>query len=397
MPDAHFAVVDVVEQFRDRPAKPKFERLYTGASPFNHAYAVLHGELNTHFAALNERAKTPSRYGEEGGGHYWASNSRDLIKSIKDYYGLRHALRVAGVYVELERSYEDAIERCEPWLSPSGGSPIPANFVKIELIEYEPAFVEGNSSTELKKTSERPVESMIGEGSYAHVYSYVDPDYGIKFAVKRAKKELSPDDLTRFQREFETLKKLSFPYIIEVYKYDDARSEYRMEYCDETLKTYIEKRNADLKPAVRKRIALQFLYGINYLHFNEILHRDISLGNILVKVYDSGAVLVKLADFGLAKHPDSDLTNTGTEIKGTIVDPYLDQFGNYDVVNEVYAIGHVLAFIFTGRKSISVVDSGVKAIVDRCTANSFAARYGSVSAIINDVENLEFKTAGAPA
>ena len=40
---------------------------------------------------------------------------------------------------------------------------------------------------------------MVGSGSFAHVYSYVDPDYGTKFAVKRAKKDLDERDLQRFK------------------------------------------------------------------------------------------------------------------------------------------------------------------------------------------------------
>jgi serine/threonine protein kinase len=75
------------------------------------------------------------------------------------------------------------------------------------------------------------------------VYSFTDPDYGIKFAVKRAKKGLDERDLHRFKRELETLKRLRHPYIVEVYRYDETRNEYMMEYCDETLRAYIARRN----------------------------------------------------------------------------------------------------------------------------------------------------------
>jgi len=78
------------------------------------------------------------------------------------------------------------------------------------------------------------------------VYSYVDPDYGIKFAVKRAKKDLDERDLQRFKQEFEVLKKLSFPYVVEVYRHDEADNEYRLEYCDTTLRDYIVTRNRKL-------------------------------------------------------------------------------------------------------------------------------------------------------
>jgi len=53
---------------------------------------------------------------------------------------------------------------------------------------------------------------------------------------------------------------------VEVYRYDEAHNEYRSEYCDTTLRDYIATRNRKLGFAARKRIALQFLHGVNYLH-----------------------------------------------------------------------------------------------------------------------------------
>ena len=55
--------------------------------------------------------------------------------------------------------------------------------------------------------------------------------------------------------------------------YDETRNEYKMEFCDETLRKYIGTRNSNLAFATRKRIALQFLYGLNYIHSQGFLHR----------------------------------------------------------------------------------------------------------------------------
>ncbi|MGW6354624.1 protein kinase domain-containing protein [Streptomyces sp. NPDC055092] len=76
----------------------------------------------------------------------------------------------------------------------------------------------------------------------------------------------------------------------------------------------------------RKRIALQFLYGVNYIHSEGLLHRDVSLQNVLVKAFNGGAVLVKLSDFGLAKDKNSEYTRTKTEMRGTYRDPLLASF-----------------------------------------------------------------------
>lgn len=51
---------------------------------------------------------------------------------------------------------------------------------------------------------------------------------------------------TDSSREFDTLKRLSFPYVVEVYQYNEARNEYRMECCDTTLREHIKTRNAQM-------------------------------------------------------------------------------------------------------------------------------------------------------
>ena len=174
-----------------------------------------------------------------------------------------------------------------------------------------------------------------------------------------------------------------------VYQYNEVRNEYRMEYCDTTLREYVRKKNATLSFAARKRIALQFLYGINYLHHRKLLHRDISLQNILMKVFDAGAVLVKLSDFGLVKDQTQDFTRTHTEMKGTVRDPMLYSFKDYAVVNEMYSIAWVLAYIFTGRESLPSRGDAVGQIIHKCAVHDLDQRYQTVADLIADVERLE--------
>lgn len=375
-----YMLADLREKYEGSPSSRAFDRLYED-SEWGHMFAVLHKRLNEHFTDINGRAETTH--------HYWAENSRDLLSLIKDVEADLHTLRRAGVEVELADSYQNALDSCRPWLSPSGGSAVPEEFGPIEVIVYEPVFTHAANRVKLQKRQETIELKMEGSGSYANVYSYVDPDYGIKFAIKRAKKNLDERDLGRFKQEFEVLSKLSFPYVVEVYRYSEARNEYRMEYCDTTLREYIAKKNATISFAARKRIALQFLYGINYLHCQDLLHRDISLQNILLKVFGSGAVLVKLSDFGLVKDKTSEFTRTQTEMKGTVRDPMLGSFRDYTVVNEMYAIGHVLAYIFTGRESLPPAIDEVGSIIHRCVANDLDQRYQAVTELIAEVERLE--------
>lgn len=384
-----FRLSDLKAKYAEMASSPLFARLYEDDPEFGHMFSVLHQRLNEHFSDINDRALSTH--------HYWAENSRNLLTLIRELNEDLYELKRAGVEARLAESYQEALERCKLWLTRSGGSTVPADFKPIDVIKYEPAFNRASDNITLTKQPNSLKLSMVGEGSYAHVYSYVDPDYDIKFAVKRAKHGIDPRDLHRFKREFEVMKRLSFPYVVEVYRFDEDRNEYRMEFCDETLRNYITRRNATLAFASRKRIALQLLYGLNYIHSQKLLHRDISLQNVLLKVFASGAVLVKLSDFGLAKDQTSEYTRTHTELRGTIRDPLLEDFKKYSITNEIYAIGSVLSFVFTGRESLATGPGEVTRIVRKCVDHDAEQRYASVGGIIADVEALVATPTDAPA
>jgi eukaryotic-like serine/threonine-protein kinase len=380
---------DLTSRYAERPAAETFTRLYTDDAQFGHVFASLHERLNHHFDSINGRVKTTK--------HYWADASREMLALIEELDDVLDSLKVAGFGVVFAAEYRAAIDRCKPWLSMTYGSTVPDDFEQIRLIKFQPAFTRPETTVRLKKLQSAVQLKMVGEGSYATVFSFIDPDYGIKFAVKRAKKNIAERDLHRFKQEFEVLKQLSFPYIVEVYQYDDTRNEYKMEYCDETLRDYIAKRNNRLSFVSRKRIALQFLYGINYIHHKRLLHRDISLQNVMLKVFRDGAVLVKLSDFGLVKDDGSEFTRTGTEMRGTIRDPLLSSFKDYTVLNEIYSIGWVLSYIFTGRQALKTGTDEVSRIVQKCGANDTAQRYQRVIDLMADVERLEASPTDAPA
>jgi tRNA A-37 threonylcarbamoyl transferase component Bud32 len=382
-------LADLTDKSMQTPVPDAFTRLYTDDERFGLVFASLHWRLNDHFDAINDRARS-SHY-------YWADNSRELIALLDELAETIGTLRQTGFDVSFREDYDDAVKRCKPWLASIRGSTVPEDFKPIEIVKYEPVFTRPETTVKLQKRSTPVNLQLIGEGSYAKVFAFTDPDYGIKVAVKRAKKGLDERDLQRFKKEFDILKRLSFPYIVEVYQYDETRDDYKMEFCDETLRKYIGTRNSKLTVATRKRIALQFLYGLNYIHTQGFLHRDLSFQNVLLKVYESGAVLVKLSDFGLAKDQASDFTRTKTEMRGTIRDPLLANFKDYDISNEVYAIGWILQYIFTGRESLPRDDDEVSRIVRKCTANDIPQRYPDVRSIIADVEQLDAAPTGAPA
>ncbi len=347
------------------------------------AFGWIHQRLDSCLKFLS--AKAPN--GQEG--HYNADDSREVLGLIEEIRELRRALRMVGQTLVVRPEYEQVLEGAGTWLQPTNGSPIPAGFTPVEVDPYAPMF--WCEETAMTVRSGAHVElKVVGAGAFATVQKFVDPVYGITLARRKLKPDVDERERRRFRQEFELMKELRFPYILEVYKFDENDGSYLMEYCDATLDQFVPRRNNQrgFNLASRKRIALQFLYGLNYIHSRGHFHRDLSVNNVLLRVYTESAVLVKLSDFGLAKREGSEFTRTETELKGTKLDPALDRFKDFAAVNDIYSAGFVLQFILTGRKNVNGT-SPVSHIIARCVDHEPERRYQSVLEVIADVEALD--------
>lgn len=95
-------------------------------------FSYLHTSFNGLFQFLNDKITVNH--------HYNADASRELISLIDFYKKLDKALKETPYEFELDNSYLEVINRCEGFLSGSGGSAIPADFEKINIIEIKPIF-----------------------------------------------------------------------------------------------------------------------------------------------------------------------------------------------------------------------------------------------------------------
>ncbi len=309
-------------------------------------FAYFHCSLNNLFGFMNQ--KMSNNY------HYNADQSRELTWLIDNIETILKSLETIQKKYFINKSYSEVISLCKEFLVSSGGSPIPENLKLINIIEIEPIFT-SSSTVKVKKYDFD--KKHIGGGSYAEVFKYKDTFYNKYFVIKKAKNNLVEKELVRFKREFETMKTLNSPYILEVYNYNDEDNSYIMEFADFTIAKYIEKNNMNLQITQRINIVNQIFKAFEYLQSQNILHRDISIRNILLKQYDSNLLVVKVADFGLVKLKDSILTSADTEFKGSLNDPNLEVkggFANFSIKHETYALTRLIYFIITGKRTINM-------------------------------------------
>jgi eukaryotic-like serine/threonine-protein kinase len=377
------AIEDFVDNITQFIAEPIYYKIYEDYDErFQKIFTYLHKNLNDLFSHMN--------YKNEYNKHYNADESRELLSIIRKLDDLRAILTETENEIEINENYLKVIDRCRNFLKQSGGSTIPDDFENIEIIRYESVFRLTKKVIKISKSKTTKI-TTIGEGAFSIVYKYKDENYNRTFALKRAKKGLSERDLQRLKKEFEILKSLNYPYILEVYRYDDSENSYSMELCDCTLDQYISKQNGNpgFTSEKRKNIALQFLTAITYLHSKGHLHRDISYKNVLLKLYDNDLIVVKLSDFGLVKEKGSEFTLTDSSLKGTIIDVTLKSCAEYNLTNEIYTIGMILNFIFTARKNFHNDNSDISKIVQKCINTDVKQRYEDVTSIINALRNAK--------
>ncbi|KAL9266244.1 Mitogen-activated protein kinase kinase kinase NPK1-like protein [Drosera capensis] len=164
---------------------------------------------------------------------------------------------------------------------------------------------------------------LIGCGAFGRVYMGMNLDSGELLAVKQvsiaancASKERTQAHVRELEEEVKLLKNLSHPNIVRYL--GTAREEEALNILLEfvpggSISSLLGKFGSFPESVIRM-YTKQLLLGLEYLHKNGIMHRDIKGANILVD--NKGCI--KLADFGASKKVVELATMTGAKsMKGT--------------------------------------------------------------------------------
>ncbi|KAH0833697.1 hypothetical protein AYO21_04443 [Fonsecaea monophora] len=190
----------------------------------------------------------------------------------------------------------------------------------------------------------------IEEGSYGVVSRARRKTSGEIVALKRLKMDHTNDGFpVTGLREIQTLmacRDANVVKLLEVVMGDSLKEVYLvMEFLEHDLKTLLDDMAEPFLPSETKTLMLQIVSGVEYLHTNWILHRDLKTSNLLLN--NRGEI--KLADFGMARYtsrPPPKLTQLVVTLWYRAPELLLGA-EEYDFEVDVWSVGCIFAELLT--------------------------------------------------
>ena len=156
----------------------------------------------------------------------------------------------------------------------------------------------------MDKIGRYSIERRIGAGSFATVWQGHDVDLDVPVAVKvLAENWAGNDDVrNRFLTEARIMRRIHDPRLVQVYDIgtlEDGRPYFVMDYIDGG--SLNELRKSGLEPIRALRLCVEACRALEVLHSADIIHRDVTPGNLLLSTGPDGQPRVLIADLGVAK------------------------------------------------------------------------------------------------
>ena len=194
---------------------------------------------------------------------------------------------------------------------------------------------------------------QVSKSGMATIYRAIDNKTGSIVALKvpHMQFESDPGFYSRFQREEQIGQKLRHPHIIRIESPEDlekSRPYIVMEYLRGQTLGQVMKSVKPMPESDALKIASRICDALQYLHENEVIHRDLKPDNIMI--CDDGSI--RIMDFGIAKVEGARRLTFGKfqPAMGTpdYMSPEQVKGSRGDARTDIYSMGAILYEMTTG-------------------------------------------------
>ncbi|XP_028251400.1 serine/threonine-protein kinase PLK4 isoform X2 [Parambassis ranga] len=201
------------------------------------------------------------------------------------------------------------------------------------------------------KIEDFKVLTLLGKGSFACVYRAKSVKTGLEVAIKTIDKKAmhKAGMVQRVTNEVEIHCRLKHPSVLELYNYfEDSNYVYLvLEMCHNgEMSRYLKERKMPFSEDEARHFMHQIVKGMLYLHTHGILHRDLTLSNLLL----TSNMNIKIGDFGLAtqlKLPnEKHFTMCGTP---NYISPEVATRSAHGLESDVWSLGCMFYAFLMGR------------------------------------------------
>jgi serine/threonine-protein kinase len=210
-----------------------------------------------------------------------------------------------------------------------------------------------------KRLGKYELLEVVGEGGMGVVYKAVDPEIGRLVGIKMMTGQVisDPRHLKRFYREAQSAGKLRHPNIVTIYDLgvEEAIPYMVMEFLEGESLDALIRCGRGISLEEKLNIVIQACNALAYAHEQEIVHRDIKPGNVML--LKDGTV--KLVDFGIARIGREHITRTG-QLLGSIqyMSPEQIQDSPVDLRTDIFSTGVMLYQLLTYQLPFEGKDAG---------------------------------------
>ena len=184
------------------------------------------------------------------------------------------------------------------------------------------------------------------DGGSARVYKCENTQKEL-LALKVMKRNNNTKEMTRFQREIDTQKRMVHKNICKII--DSGVNEegflfYVMPYYEQNLRNRIKNSSDENKIDA----FLQICDGVHEIHKNRKVHRDLKPENIL---FDDTTNTYLIADFGIIHDMDESITSKSERLANFDYHAPEQRIKNNEIIGpytDIYALGLILNEMFTG-------------------------------------------------